>query len=289
MITAPTTSDCRNSASEVDERTELAHGCDPAGHDGAGDNRLPHLVCARALRLLEENTPRHHEVPAALLVFDDPELVDTPFVYRRVRSQRIDLRERAERALAGDANFVSAFDGLFDLALDGKARLERVFELALCGGSPRQLSREFKAAGGRNHHRLHAFAHGDLDVAIRVFQFVEINRRFALPADVDERHLGTDGDDGALDGLAFLDAFGLNRRLEHGGEVFGRLAHGTFLMNSIIVRLLPMRKSKATANNRTFLNNLHDLRSRGSFRADNEHVAASDKKEPRRPQRNAER
>ena len=216
-----------------------------------GDNRLPHLVGARALRLLEENTPRHDEVPAAFLVFDDPELVDTPFVHRRIRSQRVDLRERAERALAGDAHFVSAFDGLFNLALYGKARLERVFELPLRGGSPRQFPGEFQSAGGRDHHRLHALAHGDFDVAVGVLQFVELNRGFALPAHVDERHLRTDGDDGALDGLTFLDAFGLNRRLEHGGEVFGRLAHSTCLMNTIIVGLLPMRKFKATGKNRT--------------------------------------
>ena len=56
-------------------------------------------------------------------------------------------------------------------------------------------------------------------VAVVVLQFGDLDRRLALAADVDERHLRPDRDDRALDGLALLDALRLDRRLEHRGEI----------------------------------------------------------------------
>ena len=72
--------------------------------------------------------------------------------------------------------------------------------------------------------RLDAVAHRDLELAVGVLQLGDLDRRFALAADVDEGHLGPDRDDGALDGLPCLEALRLERRLEHRGEIvfFGR-------------------------------------------------------------------
>ena len=53
-----------------------------------------------------------------------------------------------------------------------------------------------------------------------VLQFVDLNRGFALAADVDERHFRANRDDRALEGLALLEALRLDRSLEHRGEVF---------------------------------------------------------------------
>src|SRR5262245_16234305 len=103
-----------DAGTEIDERAEVAHGSDATGQHRSGNNGSPHFVRARALLLLQQRTPRDDDAPPRILVFDDPELVDASFVNRRVRSTRIDLRERAERALAADAHLEPALHDPFD-------------------------------------------------------------------------------------------------------------------------------------------------------------------------------
>src|SRR5207342_990964 len=119
-----------HAGAQVDEGAELAHRGDPAGQDGAGHDRATDAGRASSLLLLEQRAPRDDHVPAAFLVFDDPELVDMADVLRRIRrADGIDLRERAERPLAADPHFVSAFHVAFDPAFDGEAAMKCVFEL----------------------------------------------------------------------------------------------------------------------------------------------------------------
>ena len=232
-----------HAAAQIDERAELAHRGDAPGHHRAGDDRSPDLGGARPLLLLEKRTPRDDEVLAAFLVLDDPECVDAPFVRRRVGPERVDLRDRAEGALARDAHLVAALHRLFDLSFHRKTGVERVFELPLGRGPSHQPPGERQPAHGRHHHRLNAVADGDLEIALGVLQFGDLDRRFALAADVDKRHLRADRDDRALDGLALLDALRLERSLEHRGEVFGGLAHGTLLMLGVSLKSIPERGS----------------------------------------------
>ena len=112
----------------------------------------------------------------------------------------------------------------------GRPRLKRVFELPRGRGPSRQLPGKHQPSRGRHDHGLNAIADGDLEIAIGVLQFVDFDRGFALAADVDERHLVANRDDGALDGLALLEALRLERSLEHRGEVFGGLGHGMLLV-----------------------------------------------------------
>src|SRR6185503_10747395 len=77
--------------------------------------------------------------------------------------------------------------------------------------------------------RLDAVANGDLEAALVVLQFADVDLGFALAAHVDERHLGADRDDRALDGLALLVVLRLQRSLEHGGEILLGLTHVTLL------------------------------------------------------------
>ena len=49
---------------------------------------------------------------------------------------------------------------------------------------------------------LNPVADRHLEHTVIVLQFGDVEDRFALAADVDERHLGADADDGALDRLA---------------------------------------------------------------------------------------
>src|SRR6185369_16335285 len=86
-----------HAGAQVDEGAELAHRGDAAGQDGAGHDRSTDSGRAGSLLLLEQRAPRDDDVPATFLVFDDPELVDTAHVLRRIcRADGVDLRERAE-------------------------------------------------------------------------------------------------------------------------------------------------------------------------------------------------
>jgi len=137
----------------------------------------------------------------------------------------VDLRERTERTLAGDAHFVAAFDGFLDLAFHREPGVERVLELALRRGVADTLARQHDAATGRKDHRLDAVADRHFDVPLGVLEFRELDLGFALSADVDEGHFLTERDDSTFDDLAALESTRLERGLEHGCEVFVVLAH----------------------------------------------------------------
>ncbi len=127
-----------DAATELDERAELAHRCDAPGHHRALDDRLTDVGGRRPLLFLEQRPARDDEIPA-LLVLDDPELVDAPFVQRRIGVRDdVDLGEGAEGALAGDTHLVSALHRALDLAFDGKTSAKRLFELPRGGGSERE-------------------------------------------------------------------------------------------------------------------------------------------------------
>ena len=71
---------------------------------------------------------REHDVLPPVPVFDDAEGILLTFVDGRVGGPReIDLRERAKRPLAGDADLV-ALHRLFDLAFDGESGAIRLLE-----------------------------------------------------------------------------------------------------------------------------------------------------------------
>src|SRR6185295_4281713 len=102
---------------------------------------------------------------AAFLVFDNPELVDLPFVRRWLGPGGIDLREGTERPLAGDAHLVAALYRPFDFSFHRKMGPVRVLELPLRRGAAHQLSRERQPSLGRHDGGLNAVANGDLEVA----------------------------------------------------------------------------------------------------------------------------
>ena len=141
----------------------------------------------------------------------------------------VDLRERAERALAGETHLVAARHGFLHLAFHGEPGLERVLELPLCGGVAHAPAREHDAAARGHDHRLDAIAHRDLKVAVGVLQFGQVDLGLGFAADVDEGHLRAERDDGALDGLASIELARLDGRFEHRGEIFFLLAHFVLL------------------------------------------------------------
>src|SRR5439155_11955044 len=98
----------------------------------------------------------------------DPEFVDSAFVYRRVVADDVNLRERAEGALARDAHFVAALDRPFDFSFHGQTGAKRVLELARVPGPSCQPAREDETARGRHDHCLNPIADGDLERALVV-------------------------------------------------------------------------------------------------------------------------
>ena len=147
-----------HAAAEVDERAEVAHRCDPACQHRAGDDGPPDLVGGRPLLFLEQGPPRHHEVSAAFFEFDDPELVDTAYMRRRLGPDDVDLGERAEPALTGDRDLEAALHLAFDFSLHRQAAVERVLELRERRGAARQLPRERQPSDRRHHDGLNAIA-----------------------------------------------------------------------------------------------------------------------------------
>src|SRR5262249_16637125 len=124
-----------------------------------------------------------------------------------------------------DAHLVSALHRAFDLPFHRQSGAERVFELAVGRGAAREPPRQRQPAFGGDDHRPDAVADRDLNAPLGVLPLVALDRRFALAADVHERHFWTDGDDGAFERLTLLVALRLDRRLEHRREIFARLAH----------------------------------------------------------------
>ena len=113
-----------DAAAQVDEGAEVERPRPP----GRSAPRRARSTCALPRRWpaapLRAPPPRHDHVLAAVLVLDDAEGVDLALVHRRVGgADDVDLRQRAERALAGDAHLVAALDRLLDPALHRQARL----------------------------------------------------------------------------------------------------------------------------------------------------------------------
>ena len=162
----------------------------------------------------------------------------------------IDLRERTERALAGDADLVAALDRLHHLAFDGHPALKRVLELALRRGVADAFARQPDAAAGRDHHGADAIADRELDVAIGVLQLGDIKLRLAFAADVDERHFRPDPDDGALDRLSAIELARLDGRFEHRCEIFFLIAHCHSLEPSILVGTALLQSRRAISMRR---------------------------------------
>jgi hypothetical protein len=123
-----------DAAAKIDERAEVAHRRHAARQHGTSDNGLPDLVGDGALFLLEHRPPRDDDVPSAFLVIGDAERVDAADVLGRICvSNGIDLRERAEGALAANTDLVTAFHVPLDLAFHRQAcavRLSRCLSVA---------------------------------------------------------------------------------------------------------------------------------------------------------------
>ncbi len=135
-----------DTCAKIDERAELADGGDTAGHDGAGDDLVADLGGVRPLLVLEERATGDDDVRAAFLVLDDAELVDMPFVRRRVCAAEVDLGNRTERATPADAHLVAALYLPFDLPFHRQAALKGGFELLIARGRSRQPAGERQPA-----------------------------------------------------------------------------------------------------------------------------------------------
>ena len=134
--------------------------------------------------------------------------------------------------MAGEADFVAALHLGLDLALNRQARLVGILELAQSRRPPDALARQRNALVGANDDSLDAVADRELEGILVVFQVSRLDHGLALAADVDQRGIRPNRHDRPLNGLAAREAPVLDRRLEHGGEIFYfdfRITHGVLL------------------------------------------------------------
>src|SRR5688500_17745568 len=103
--------------------------------------------------------------------------------------------------MARDAHLVSPLHRAFDFAFHRKTGLKRVFELPCGRGAPRQFAGESESSFGRDDDGLDAVAGGDLENAVLILQFVDLDHGLAFAADIDESDLRADGDNLAVDRL----------------------------------------------------------------------------------------
>jgi hypothetical protein len=100
-----------DAGAEVDERAKIPHRDHPPRQHRAFDDRLANVDGAGALFFFEERAARDDQVPAAFPELDDTEGIDAADVIGRRRvAANVDLRDRTERALAGDAHLMPALD-----------------------------------------------------------------------------------------------------------------------------------------------------------------------------------
>ena len=207
-------------AAQIDEGAVGADRDDPAGKVGAGHDGAADLLGDLPLFFLEDRAPGDDQVLAVTAELDDAEGVDLPLVNRGVFGEGVvDLRDRAEGALSADTDLEAALDRLLDPPLDGEPGPVSVVQLLARGGASGQLVRQLQSAPGGDDDALDDVADLHVEIAVGVDQLLEVDGRLALAPDVDEGDLLADGDDPALDRLAFLEDNRLEGRLEHALEV----------------------------------------------------------------------
>jgi hypothetical protein len=201
---------------------------DGALHDGARHRFPANLVFLFPGRLQQHRLPRQHDVLATLSKLADAERIDLTDVNRRILGVRhVDLRHRAEAALAADLDLVAALVHALDLALDRPALCVGLGDLLTVGRPARQVQGELEPTPGGHDHRLDDVAYRDVDLTVVVGQLLEVDRGLPLAAHIDECRVAPDGDDSALDELPLLVRNGVvGLGLEHGREVF--LVLGSF-------------------------------------------------------------
>ncbi len=189
-----------DSTAEVHERPVRHHRHDAAGQDRSGDDGPADRLGLLALLLLQEDAPGDDQLLAVLFAFDDPERVGLPYVDRRVGGETgVDLRDRTEGALPADSNFVTPLDRFLDTTLHRESGPERLIQALPRDGPPGELVGELQAADRRDDDGLDGVPDLHLDVALRICQLLEVDRRLALAADVDERDLVSERHDGPHD------------------------------------------------------------------------------------------
>ena len=94
-----------------------------------------------------------------------------------------------------------SLDGLFDTTLQGESGPEGIDQALPRDGTPCEFVGELQAADRRDDDGLDGVPDLHLDVAVRIRQFLDVDGRLALSANIDERHLGSERHDGPLDRL----------------------------------------------------------------------------------------
>ena len=218
-----------HAGTQIDEGAKLAHRGDAAREHCADDDRATDVGGAGPLLLLEQSASRDDDVPAAFLVFDDPERVDASFVLGRIVSRDVmsicDIGQKARwRAMRTSYPPFTAFSTFPSTGRPAWKASSSWRSVAAPRASFRERCSppavETTTAWMRSPTATSSTPSSSFSSATSIVGL-------ALPADVDQRHFRPDRDDRPLDGLTLRDALHLERRFEHRAKVFFGFAHGT--------------------------------------------------------------
>ncbi len=174
----------------------------------------------------QNGTARHHDIAAAAVHLQD--LEQLRLIHQRAdiaHRAHVNLRARQEGHGAVEVDGEAALDAAKDHAGNAGDIVERLFQLdpaffaaGLVTGQDSFTERVLNALKV-NFHRI---AHLDVGGDARHGEFFEGDAAFGLQADVHHGEVVFNGDDGALDDLAFLGGLGFEALLQHRGEIFAR-------------------------------------------------------------------
>src|SRR4051812_43944459 len=213
-------------AAQVHERAVVGDVLDHAVDHLTLFEVLHQLLALLGAGLFEDRAARHHDVAAAAIHLQDLErLVDVHQWGDVADRPDVDLRARQERHRAVKIDGEAALDLVEDHAGDLLVVLECGLELAPALLAARLVARQYRLAE-RILDALQIDFDGvaDLDLVstARALEFTERDAPLGLQADVDDREVLLDADDGPLDDGPFRQIAAAEGLFEQGGEVFAR-------------------------------------------------------------------
>src|SRR5271166_1590112 len=218
-------------AAEVYKRPVVGDVLDHAVDDLALFQVLHQLLALLGARLLQHGAARHHDVAAAAIHFED--LEGLRLIHQRGNvpdRPDVDLASRQECHRPVEIDSKPALDLVEDDALHFLVAVEGFFQLAPAFLAASLIAREHRLAQRvLNPLEIDLDRVADLEVggAARRCEFAQRHTTFGLRADVDDREVLLDADDGPLDHRSFLRTAGREGLFQELGEIFARRRGGT--------------------------------------------------------------
>ncbi len=218
-------------AAEVDEGAVVGDVLDHAVDDLAFLEVLHQLLALLGARLFQHGAARHHDVAAAAIHLQDLERLRIIHQRRDIADRPdVDLAARQERHRAVEVDGEAALHLVEDDALDLLVAAEGLLELAPALLAACLVTRQHGLAERVLHPLeidLDGVADLDLGLPARPREFADRHPALGLGADIYDRKILLDPDNGSLHHRALLGAALGEGLFEHFREIFARRRGGT--------------------------------------------------------------